>query len=813
MSEPRGKGDVRTWTLRLSALAVGAAIVGLGWKVAGPLATGAVASESAEAAPRLPGFDLTPWRTFPVQEGGRVKPFETFAIETVRAVTGRTKYRGMDPVAVALMWTLRDGSDPQSDRIDWDDEAFILCDHRGLRRAIYRDAAGSGGLTEEQESGKFVSPADLRASAGFQELLRQAQAIRTKDREKAQHYLSPEQSKAEEVAKRLVLFESLGLNRPAGSPMPAGSDPLHVVALDGAPGAGWFAIGQLRAFAEDPEAWTREIESRALESPQHYLGPDARRTLESFQRRLAAGEAEGAVAALDARARERADSVAGRYVELRAKQDEEAVQALIYGEVIGSPAEERELMQRVGSGGGSPDAAAAAIRSMVLDKQEAALAGLKQRVRSAIATGYRPDDPQFRMLHLDYLEAASGGTAPASAWQPYPASEAGEVLAAFESARAAFAGEDASAFDRASAAFFRRVAEVGRAHGSEADAGRIALESRFNRVQPFRWAWIAMLTASVLLAAAIITGSRAAYGVGMASFVASMGFQGFGFYARVAISGRAPVSNMYESIIFVGAMSAVFALLLEAIDRRKVVALAGALVSTLALVLADQLPLVFDPKISPLVPVLRSNYWLVVHVLTIVSSYAGGAVAWALGNLTLGLIVFGKPGRETIKTLSRLTYRAVQIAVLLLAAGTFLGGWWAAESWGRFWGWDPKEVWALIALVAYVIPLHARYLGWVKDFGLAASAVVCFATIVMSWYGVNYVLGAGLHSYGFGGGGPWWVFLAGLVNLEFVLIACLRAGRAPEAVGTTPPEPQRASARGPHFVVARGSVAADGSGA
>src|SRR6202008_3414874 len=123
-------------------------------------------------------------------------------------------------------------------------------------------------------------------------------------------------------------------------------------------------------------------------------------------------------------------------------------------------------------------------------------------------------------------------------------------------------------------------------------------------------------------------------------------------------------------------------------------------------------------KISPLVPVLRSNFWLTIHVLTIVSSYAGGTLAWALGNVTLFLLAFSKPRRELLNSLSWFTYGAISIAVLLLAAGTFLGGWWAAYSWGRFWGWDPKEVGALVALVCYVIPLHMRYIGWVKDFGL-----------------------------------------------------------------------------------------------
>jgi len=239
------------------------------------------------------------------------------------------------------------------------------------------------------------------------------------------------------------------------------------------------------------------------------------------------------------------------------------------------------------------------------------------------------------------------------------------------------------------------------------------------------------------------------------------------------ISGRPPVTNMYETVVWVALMSAAFALVLELIYRKKVIVLAGSIVATIALVLADTLPVVLDPALRPLNPVLRSNFWLTIHVITIVSSYAAGTLAWGLGNISLTMIVFGKGSRETVKLLGQFTYRALQLAVLLLAAGTFLGGWWAAYSWGRFWGWDPKETGALIALVCYVIPLHMRFIGWVKDFGLAVAAVLCYAAIVMSWYGVNFVLGAGLHSYGFGGGGPWWVFWAGLINIEYVLVCSL----------------------------------------
>ena len=106
-----------------------------------------------------------------------------------------------------------------------------------------------------------------------------------------------------------------------------------------------------------------------------------------------------------------------------------------------------------------------------------------------------------------------------------------------------------------------------------------------------------------------------------------------------------------------------------------------------------------------------------------------------------------------IKPLSNFIYRTMQVGVLLIAAGTILGGVWADYSWGRFWGWDPKEVWALITLLVYLIPLHGRFAGWVNTFGLVVSSVVCFLSVVMAWYGVNFVLGVGLHSYGFTEGG------------------------------------------------------------
>ena len=106
-----------------------------------------------------------------------------------------------------------------------------------------------------------------------------------------------------------------------------------------------------------------------------------------------------------------------------------------------------------------------------------------------------------------------------------------------------------------------------------------------------------------------------------------------------------------------------------------------------------------------------------------------------------------------------------------MAAGTILGGVWADYSWGRFWGWDPKETWAFIALMGYLAILHARLTGVLKDIGTLAGAVVAFSLVIMAWYGVNFVLGAGLHSYGFGAGGSEYVYAFVGAHLIFVAYA------------------------------------------
>ncbi|HLA86194.1 MAG TPA: cytochrome c biogenesis protein CcsA, partial [Thermoguttaceae bacterium] len=119
-------------------------------------------------------------------------------------------------------------------------------------------------------------------------------------------------------------------------------------------------------------------------------------------------------------------------------------------------------------------------------------------------------------------------------------------------------------------------------------------------------------------------------------------------------------------------------------------------------------------------------------------------------------------------------YKTIQVAVLLLAAGTITGAIWADYAWGRYWAWDPKEVWALVSLLIYLAVLHGRWAGWTGHFGIAVGAVLGATAILMTWYGVNFLFKSGLHSYGQSSGGEWYVIVCLLANWALVLAASIR---------------------------------------
>ena len=313
---------------------------------------------------------------------------------------------------------------------------------------------------------------------------------------------------------------------------------------------------------------------------------------------------------------------------------------------------------------------------------------------------------------------------------------------------------------------------------------QLRLEYFYNHFEGFyRAIWFYGLALLVLLIAHLRGRGTALRNLGVALTAVGLLFHASGIVMRCMIAGRPPVTNMYESIIWVSFAVSFFGMIFFARYRTPVYLLAALPVTLIALLLVHQMPIAMPSSIDPLVPVLRDNFWLTIHVLTITLSYAAFALAMGFGHILLWRYARDPAAARADQPMHFWLYRVLQLGVILLAAGTILGGVWANYSWGRFWGWDPKETWALIALLCYILTLHGRLAGWWTQFGLVVASVVCFLAVLMAWYGVNFVLGKGLHSYGFGIGGETYVATFVILDLLFVGFAIWRYRMSKLAVG------------------------------
>ena len=313
-------------------------------------------------------------------------------------------------------------------------------------------------------------------------------------------------------------------------------------------------------------------------------------------------------------------------------------------------------------------------------------------------------------------------------------------------------------------------------------ASSLQFEHQYMAVDPFLWAWIIYFLALVVLLLSALWLKQAGYVATWMLALVGLGFEIYGFACRIIISGRPPVTDLYETVIWVSFIGMVFAIILEAVYRKRYFFYAGLPAAILTLIVADSDSTILDASINPLTAVLRNNMWLTIHVLTIVSSYAAFALTAALGHIALVMSFWGKRYAAAQAEVQYFIYRAMQIGILLLATGTILGGVWANYSWGRFWGWDPKETWALITLLCYLALVHGRLAGWWKGFGLAIGSVVCFLSVMMSWYGVNFILGQNgksLHSYGLSTGGL--SYATGFAAFEIIFVAVVIAWNRKQA--------------------------------
>jgi cytochrome c-type biogenesis protein CcsB len=228
------------------------------------------------------------------------------------------------------------------------------------------------------------------------------------------------------------------------------------------------------------------------------------------------------------------------------------------------------------------------------------------------------------------------------------------------------------------------------------------------------------------------------------------GLHTIGLIARWFISGHAPWSNAYESIIYVAWATMFFGL---AFDRKSKLTVAASAFVTSMILFAAFMNWI-DPEIANLQPVLNS-YWLMIHVAVIVASYGPFALGMILGAVSLLLILFTNEKNKAkmdlnIQEITYINEMALTIGLIMLTIGNFLGGQWANESWGRYWGWDPKETWALISIMVYAFVIHARFVPSLRGkwfFNL--MSMFAFVSILFTYYGVNFHL-VGLHSYASG---------------------------------------------------------------
>ncbi len=223
---------------------------------------------------------------------------------------------------------------------------------------------------------------------------------------------------------------------------------------------------------------------------------------------------------------------------------------------------------------------------------------------------------------------------------------------------------------------------------------------------------------------------------------------------RCMIRGRPPVSTLYETVLFVTAVAALIAMFTEAVNRRRIAISVAALVGVIGLFIANGYEMLDKKDTMPsLVAVLDTNFWLATHVTAITTGYSAGMLAAVLASVYLVTKAFGVRRSDPTfhHSLGRMVYGVLCFALIFSTVGTILGGIWANDSWGRFWGWDPKENGALLIVLSQLVILHARMGGYLREHGLCMATAFGGTVIAFSWWGVN-LLGVGLHSYGFTSG-------------------------------------------------------------
>ena len=314
-----------------------------------------------------------------------------------------------------------------------------------------------------------------------------------------------------------------------------------------------------------------------------------------------------------------------------------------------------------------------------------------------------------------------------------------------------------------------------------ASAAQMDTEVLYNQLGSARLSWIILLAALGLSLAAWRRNSKLLDGIAFAVLVAGFAMMSWGIQLRWTSGQRFPAANMYESMLFLAWGVGLFAIVAYGVLRNRVVVVNAAGMAALAMILIDLLPI--DHFIHPVAPVLAGTPWLAIHVPIIMVSYSILALGLVVAHMQIGFTIFAPGREELIEKMYDLLYWYIFVGCLFLIAGIITGSMWAASSWGRYWGWDPKEVWSLVAFLAYMAILHAKLDRIIGKFGVAAISIAAFQTILMTYLGVNFVLTTGKHSYGMGDTPVlMWMLLVAAAEAIFIVWGAVAYSRRPAAL-------------------------------
>ena len=287
-------------------------------------------------------------------------------------------------------------------------------------------------------------------------------------------------------------------------------------------------------------------------------------------------------------------------------------------------------------------------------------------------------------------------------------------------------------------------------------SGKADSEAWFGRMQPFYWLLIAYAITVLMVFASWLTSSENLRAWSYRLLVACFVLHTLALGYRMWLHGRPPVTNLYSSGIFVAWGAVALGIMLERVWKNGIGAAATGITGFVSLIVAHNLGLSGEDNLESVRAVLDSNFWLATHVTIVTLGYSATFVAGLLGALHLALRAF-KKDYVWGDSVARAAYGILAFAVLASFIGTMLGGIWADQSWGRFWGWDPKENGAILIVLWCAICLHARWGGLVRREGLMQLLVFGNIVTAWSWFGTN-LLGVGLHSYGFTETGSFWLY-------------------------------------------------------